>query len=143
MLQCVALVGSVLQCVIVCCNVLHCGISENLPFSTTTLKHKNIHYVTLCNILQHTATHCNTLQHCTGPRFRHDVTPQHAQLLQRHSGGARRPMGVPTVCCALRRRCVPLTPPQRTTTHCNTLQHTAKHWLFQQSVVRCAGGVSP
>ena len=89
-----------MQCVAVCCSVMHCVIVCAVSFNCTQdlgcshvfsrpFMFDYTHVLTQsCNTLQHTATHCNT--------------PQHTAIHTTHCNT-----------------------PQRTATRCNALQHTA------------------
>ena len=178
-LQYVAVCCSVLQCVAVFCNVLQrATMAFCVSFSTCSMalwqnfskfsSVVNLHgklssaltfRILLCsgglemshckNALQHTATtHCNTLQQRTATRcknaLQHTATTLCNTLQQRtatrsnnalqntatHSSNA--PQRTATHCNSL----------QHTATHCNTLQHTATHLIvghFAQSSARDVG----
>ena len=105
----VALCGSVLHCLALCClnpkpyrrpNTTHCSTLQHTTTHCNTLQHTAAHYNTLqhtathCNTLQHTATHCNTLHHtathCTTllhRRTKHVCSKQLTLVKQRRCNG--------------------------------------------------------
>ena len=94
----------VLQCVVVCCNVLQClQAQHDLPVedrrSIATRRSTLQHCATRCNTLHHSAAQCNTLQHTASRKRR-----QHLSTLD-----------------------TDLKTLQHAATRCNTLHQTATH----------------
>ena len=96
----------------------HSHMPESRSHSDTPIGHYNTlqHTTTHCNTLQHTATHCNTLTLTPLSVWLYLLWPIHCDIYE----------------CIIE---IPiwmryLKVNDRNTTHCNTLQHTATHWLW-------------
>jgi len=73
---CVAVWGSVLQCVAVCCRPDMGGKDKDKIQHTATYLHQT------SKLLQHTATHCNTLQH---EDTKQACVPSHTRYVYPHT----------------------------------------------------------
>ena len=107
------------------------------------------HTATHCNTLQHTATHCNTRQHTATQRAvgsclyalclnQSKKAYRNTQLPQTNSDTVGVCLYVAvccSVCCSV---CLLFDLVQKgtqhTATHCNTLQHTATHYVYMSFV---------